>query len=353
MMSIERSGVLTWTAPSVSSQWSSTSRSVASMVGGPVAPDQARAASRRRPPGRAGRRPRRAPRRRARSSVCSAAQGSSPAPTPPDSRCPRSRAAGWSSAPLRPRNSVRSAVHAVWRPPRSANATRPPKSVFQALRASSAPVSGVDLGDETGRWRCARRPAPTRRRRSPRDAAAGRTVLDRQPRDLDGSSSGTNWSSSSAMPSCDVLEAAVALAVPGDVGRLLRGSAARRAPQLAGLLVPDVDRLARRVADRVVRPRRELVLAAVDRPRVARPRTRRPGSRTRVRDDVDPGRRRPLPLAEDGDVLPPVLGEAAEAVEELELRARRGRLACRGGCSAPAGARLRGAAARSGPLERG
>jgi len=43
---------------------------------------------------------------------------------------------------LRPRNSRRSEVQAVCRPPRSANAMRDPYPTFQGLRASSAPVSG-------------------------------------------------------------------------------------------------------------------------------------------------------------------------------------------------------------------
>ena len=52
------------------------------------------------------------------------------------------RRRGGPGAPLRPRNSVRSAVHAVCRPPRSRNATRPANSVFHGLRARIAPVSG-------------------------------------------------------------------------------------------------------------------------------------------------------------------------------------------------------------------
>ena len=51
-------------------------------------------------------------------------------------------AAGDVMEPLRPRNSVRSAVHDRGRRLMSAKATRPPKSMLNALRASSAPVSG-------------------------------------------------------------------------------------------------------------------------------------------------------------------------------------------------------------------
>ena len=52
------------------------------------------------------------------------------------------------------------------------------------------------------------------------------------------------------------------------------------APDLARVVVPQVDGLAGRVADGIVGPRRQLVLAAVVRPGVARRPTPRPGSRT-------------------------------------------------------------------------
>ena len=70
-----------------------------------------------------------------------AAQGSRPAPVFPDSSRPRSSDAGWSRLAFRPRNSRRSPVQEVWRPPRSANAIRSANSPFQALRANSAPVA--------------------------------------------------------------------------------------------------------------------------------------------------------------------------------------------------------------------
>src|SRR5438132_6642722 len=74
--------------------------------------------------------------------VCSAQQGSRPAPTRLDRGVCRVSAAGRSSVPCRPRNSRRSAVHCVCRPARSANATREPNSALHGLRANMAPVSG-------------------------------------------------------------------------------------------------------------------------------------------------------------------------------------------------------------------
>src|SRR5262249_48946896 len=100
----------------------------------------------------------------------------------------------------------------------------------------------------------------------------------------------------------------------------------RRAPQTAAVLVAHVDDLARLVADRIVRPGPELVLAAVERPRVPGARLRDLEAEPLVRDHVDPRRRRPVPLVEHDRVLAAVLDEAAEVVVELAARTRRRRL---------------------------
>src|ERR1019366_4903386 len=73
--------------------------------------------------------------------VLSAPQGSRPAPTVPESFTAPASATGLAKVPLRPTNSRRSPVHSVWRPARSANATRDPKAAFHGLRANIAPVS--------------------------------------------------------------------------------------------------------------------------------------------------------------------------------------------------------------------
>src|SRR5881409_3622279 len=87
--------------------------------------------------------------------------------------------------------------------------------------------------------------------------------------------------------------------MPDDVGRdLLADRERRRPPQIPGLLIPDVDGLTRRIADRIVRPGRELVLAAIDRPRVPRTRLGDLEAEARIRDHVDPRRRRPPSLVD-------------------------------------------------------
>ena len=124
-----------------------------------------------------------------------------------------------------------------------------------------------------------------------------------------------------------ILEPAIPGAVTRDVCRFLAADRlCRRAPQLAAVVIPDVDRLADRVADRVVGPWRELVLAAVPRPGVARPGLGDLETKRRIRDHVQPGRRSGLPRTQDRHVLAPVLGKATEPVGELQLRTWRGRL---------------------------
>src|SRR6185436_10895250 len=70
-----------------------------------------------------------------------------------------------------------------------------------------------------------------------------------------------------------VFEAAVALAMSGDIGpSLLADRQHRGTPQFAAVFVPDIYSFAWRVADRIIGPRRELVFAAVERPGITRTR---------------------------------------------------------------------------------
>ncbi len=92
----------------------------------------------------------------------------------------------------------------------------------------------------------------------------------------------------------------------------------RGTPEGAALLVAQEDRLRCRVGDRVVRERRQAVLAAALAPRVGGPRGGHDAPEARVRKDVDPGKGC-LPIAlEDDDVLAAVGGEAAQPVHHDE-----------------------------------
>src|SRR5262249_15486431 len=118
-----------------------------------------------------------------------------------------------------------------------------------------------------------------------------------------------------------VRESAVSLSMLTAIRpRVLADREQGRSPHQAAVLVADVDHLAGRVADRIVRPRRELVLVTVERPGVAGTGFRHLESNLLVRDHIDPRSGRPVALVEDDRVLAAVRDEAAEVVVEFTTR---------------------------------
>ena len=188
----------------------------------------------------------------------------------------------------------------------------------------------VELGDDGRRGlrgQHAEHQVCVRENRQVSRAAAG--VAQREPRDLHRVMARDECQNLVLEPVGDVPPAAVADAMARLARlRVLRRSG-KRQPEAASRFVPDVQRLAVRIDHRIVRPRRQAVLAAVRAPGVARPALAREESAPLVGDDVDPrhGRR-----AGD-DVLRPVVAEAAVAVVQLQaLRSR-----CRGAICGPVG----------------
>src|SRR5439155_12849692 len=113
--------------------------------------------------------------------------------------------------------------------------------------------------------------------------------------DLDGVVEGDELQQMERHAVAHALEPAVPLSVSGHVGPARLADRQRgRAPELAGLVIPDIDRLARRVTHRVVGPRGELMLAAVYRPRVAGAGLGHLEAEARIGDHVDTGGGRPL-----------------------------------------------------------
>ena len=136
-----------------------------------------------------------------------------------------------------------------------------------------------------------------------------RLVADRQPGDLDRILEGHVLQKLERNAVGGMLEAAIALAMPGDIGRgLLADGERRRAPDIAVLLVAQIDGFARRIDDGIVRPGRELVLPAVDRPAVAAALGRDLEAEGWIGDHIDPGRGRGLAPAEDRHIFPSVGG---------------------------------------------
>src|SRR4029453_750089 len=159
-----------------------------------------------------------------------------------------------------------------------------------------------------------------------RDREAARrlgAVLDRQAGDLDGVLLRDELVQNESDPVALVLEPAPALAVPREVRPVFPDGERGRGPDLSGRLAAPEKRPARGGRDRIVRPGRELVFAAVAGPRVPRAGLGDLEAEALVRDHVDPWRRGPLSGAAPRDVLAAFRGEAPEAVEELERWPRR------------------------------
>ena len=141
---------------------------------------------------------------------------------------------------------------------------------------------------ETGRARRAERPFDIGG--DAEMAGAFRQIAQFQPRDLDRAVARHELQQVRFNAVAGMLEAAVAATEAGDIGRPLDADGRRgRAPEGAGIVVTQVESLAGAVGDGVVRPGRELVLAAVDRPGVAAAFGRRLEAKTLVGDDIDPG----------------------------------------------------------------
>src|SRR5689334_23306485 len=179
----------------------------------------------------------------------------------------------------------------------------------------------LEVGDDVRRARHPRRRQHPFRVGGDREIArARRLVADHQARELDRVVGRHRERELERDAVRALLEAAVAQAMRAGVIRLLvTDRRRRRAPQLAGFLVAQVDSLAGAVTDRVVAPRRERVLAAVARPGVTRAVGGYVAAEAAIGDHVDPGRRRNLATRRGHHVFASLRRESAQAVEEFEL----------------------------------
>ena len=127
-----------------------------------------------------------------------------------------------------------------------------------------------------------------------------------------------------------VLEDAVAEAVAGDIGAGAAGGQRRGRPELPGFLVAQEERFSACIAHGVVVPGRETKLVRVLAPRVRQPGFGNDRAEVRIRQHVDPGRRRRLARAQRDDVLAAVGRESPKPVGQDQLaRGRFGRAAFR------------------------
>ncbi len=129
--------------------------------------------------------------------------------------------------------------------------------------------------------------------------------------------------------------ATVALAVMHSHGRLMSEWQRRRSPDVAALLVPQVDDLAWRIRNGVVRPRRQPVHLAVAPPGVAEPGLSRQAAEVRVCQDIAPrcrrqGRGSRLDAVHHDDIFASPGGEPPESVPVQQVFSRCGRTRLRG-----------------------
>ena len=118
-----------------------------------------------------------------------------------------------------------------------------------------------------------------------------------------------------------VLKYRVALAMTDRVRLRFANGRGRCGPDGSCVLIAQINDLAWRIAHGIVRPRRQPILAAVYRPGIARTRLSYLKSKIAcVRNDVGPGRRRPLFCAEHDYVLATALMKTTQAVEESQFR---------------------------------
>ena len=138
--------------------------------------------------------------------------------------------------------------------------------------------------------------------------------------------------------------------MPGSVSRArVADRRGRRPPNLAGLLIAQIQHLAGTIRDRIVRPRSDLMFPAVEGPGEAAAVGRNLKSKVWIGDDVDPRRGCRLSRPQKRHVFPALRGEPSEAVEEFEIVPRngaRGRLGRRAhsssdGAASPTGLRTR------------
>src|SRR5690606_28116684 len=93
-----------------------------------------------------------------------------------------------------------------------------------------------------------------------------------------------------------------------------------RTPQFVGVIVTQIENFSGRVADRIVRPRRQLVFAAVPAPGATAAQLRYYKAELGIGDHIDPGSRCPLAVVEHNHIFASILGKAAQSVEKLERR---------------------------------
>ena len=116
-----------------------------------------------------------------------------------------------------------------------------------------------------------------------------------------------------------MLETAIPLSVANHIAGIVDPDRqGGRGPQFVRLIVTQIEDFSGWITDRVVRPGRQLVFAAVTTPGAATARLRDHKAEFGIGDHIDPGSRCPLALVEHDHVFASVLAKPTETVEEFE-----------------------------------
>ncbi len=181
------------------------------------------------------------------------------------------------------------------------------------------PAGGIAGRDDVGAVDTSRRPErevePGADVDPPR---AARHVAQREPRDLDRTVARHEQQQRGFDAIDAALESRVADAVARHAGPARANRLRGRGPYAATVGITQVDHFGRRIGDRIVQPRRDAVLLAVDRPGMAAPFGRRHEAEIRIGDDVRPRRGGRRVAVEANHVFASVIGETAVAIVEFE-----------------------------------
>src|SRR4026209_1333719 len=119
-----------------------------------------------------------------------------------------------------------------------------------------------------------------------------------------------------------MLKDAITEAVPADVRCRPAAGQRRRRPVMTPLFVTEIQTFPTRIAHRVVEPWSETEFVGVLTPGIGLAVLRDDGAKVRIRQDIDPRRRRHMPVRSRYDILAAIGCEPSQPVEKDEIGAR-------------------------------
>src|SRR4026209_217017 len=119
-----------------------------------------------------------------------------------------------------------------------------------------------------------------------------------------------------------MLKDAITEAVPADVRCRPAAGQRRRRPVVSPLFVTEIQTFPTRIAHRVVEPRSKTKFVGVLTPGIGLAVLRDDGAKVRIRQDIDPRRRRHMPVRRRNDILAAIGRESTKPIEKGEIGTR-------------------------------